>query len=84
MKRLAVSRKAYKGYKTFSAVREVIKESGDVNPMVLIKKIRGVWAVKDLALAVKLGFKGKLTITQPANPGVSEIRQIIEVMEEKK
>lgn len=84
MKRLAVSQKAYKGHRIFSAVKEVIKESGDVNPFVLIKKTRGIRAVKDLSLAMKLGLKGKLTISQPDNPGLTEIKQTLEAVEVKK
>lgn len=84
MKRLPVSQKAYKGHRTFSAVREAIKESGDVNPLVLIKKTRGISAIKDLSLAVKLGLKGKLTISQPDNPGLTEIKKTFEAVEVKK
>lgn len=84
LKRLAVSQKAYKGHSTYSAVKEVIKESGDVNPLVLIKKTRGIGAVKDLFLAVKLGLRGKLTINQPDNPGLTEIKQTFEAVEVKK
>jgi succinate dehydrogenase/fumarate reductase iron-sulfur protein len=84
VKRIAVSQKAYKGHQAFNAVKEIIKEYGDVNPLVLIKKVRGIWAIKDLGLAVKLGLKGKLTISQSANPGLSEINRTIEATEVKK
>jgi len=84
MKRLAVSQKIYKGHHTFRAVKEVIRESGDVNPLILIKKTRGIMALKDLSIAVKLGLRGKLTISQPDNPGLTEIRKTLEAVEVKK
>ncbi len=84
IKRLAVYQKAYKGHRAFSAVKEAIKESGDVNPLILIKKIRGIGAIKYIGLAIKLGLKGKLTISQSVNPGLSEINQTIEATEVKK
>lgn len=83
LKRLAVCQKVYKGYRSFLVVKEVIKESGDVNPLVLIKKTRGLWAVKDLALGVKLGLKGKLAISQAENPGLVEIQQTLKRVEER-
>lgn len=84
MKRLAVAQKAYKGYKTFNAVREIIKESGDVNPLVLIMKTRGVGAIKDLSIAMKFALKGKLVMSQPKNPGLPEIKQTLDAVEVKR
>jgi succinate dehydrogenase / fumarate reductase iron-sulfur subunit len=84
MKRLAVSQKVYKDHHAFSAFKEVIKESGDVNPVALIMKTRGIRAAKDMFLALALGRKGKLTISQPDNPGLTEIRQTLDAMEVKK
>lgn len=84
MKRVAVSRKAYRGHRAFSAFKEGIEESGDVNPLTLVRKIHGIRAAKDLDIAVKLGLKGKLTINQPNNPGHAEIKTALDASEVRK
>jgi len=84
LKRLALAQKgAYRGDREFSAFEEAMKESGDVNPTVLIRKARGVRAIKDLPMAVKMGLMGKLPLTQPKNPGTDEINKTFEAVRTK-
>ena len=84
LKRLALAQKgAYRGDREYEAFEEAIKESGDVNPVVLIRKTRGITAIKDLPMAVKMGLMGKLPLRQPKNPGLDEINKTLEVVKTK-
>jgi len=84
LKRLTLAQKgAYRGDREYEAFEEAIKESGDVSPIVLIRKTRGIKAIKDLPMAVKMALMGKLPLRQPKNKGIDEINKTLEAVKTK-
>jgi len=84
LKRIAVTEDVYKRSRAYAAFEEAIKESGDVNPLVLIRKIKGIKAITELSRGFQLVAKGRLPLRQPENPGLEEIKKIIDAAEATK
>jgi len=78
LKRLSVTQEVYKHSRAYTAFEEAIAESGDVNPTVLVRKIKGLRMVAELPKGLRMLAKGILPIKQPPNPGLDEIKKTIE------
>ncbi len=81
--RIAVTEKAYRMSRHYTAFKEALLESGDVNPLVLMRKVKGIKVVTQLGKGLQLIAKGRLPLRQPENPGLDEIKKTVESTEAK-
>ncbi len=83
LKRLSVAEEVYRRSRAFTSFEEAITESGDIDPVTLMRKVKGLKVVADLPRGLRMLARGTLPLKQSVNPGLDEIKKTIEAVKRK-